>query len=221
MGSCERKNPRVTVEVYILYLSTLAVYFIAPPDSTELIVISNSLRHGYKRTLNTIAGDLTANTLQMSAAAFGVGAIIYTSADALMWIKWFGVIYLAWIGLNLIFKKSERLTIGKATSESRFSLFKQGFITSSVNPYAIIFFAALFPQFINPNEPVLPQLLILGSTVLFCDFLSLSFYGLAATKAAQKLKTLNLTILNRISGSFMLIAAFLLAFKDLEVEVSK
>ncbi len=221
MGPCQRKDPRVTLEVYVLYLSTLAVYFIAPPDSTELVVISNSLRHGYKRTLNTIAGDLTANALQMSAAAFGLGAIIYTSADALIWIKWFGVIYLAWMGLNLIFKKSERLIMGKAVSESRFSLFKQGFITSSVNPYAIIFFAALFPQFINPNEPVLPQLLILGSTVLICDFLSLSFYGITATKAAQKLKTLNLTVLNRISGSFMFVAAFLLASKDLEVEPAK
>ena len=221
MGSCKRKDPRVTLEVYVLYLSTLAVYFIAPPDSTELVVISNSLRHGYKRTLNTIAGDLTANALQMSAAAFGLGAIIYTSADALIWIKWFGVIYLAWMGLNLIFKKSERLIMGKAVSESRFSLFKQGFITSSVNPYAIIFFAALFPQFINPTEPVLPQLMILGVTVLFFDFISLSFYGLAATKAVQKLKTINLTFLNRVSGSFMLVAACLLASKDLEVEPAK
>ena len=211
----------MTFEVYLLYLSTLAVYFTAPPDTTELIVISNSLRHGYKRTLNTIAGDLTANTLQMTAAAFGLGAIVYTSANALIWIKWFGVIYLAWMGLRLIFKKSERLDIGKASSESRFKLFQQGFITSSVNPYAIIFFAALFPQFINPAEPILPQLLILGVTVLFFDFVSLSFYGLAATKAAKKLKTINLTLLNRVSGSFMLVAAFLLASKDLEVEPAK
>jgi len=207
----------VSFEIYLLYLSTLAVYFIAPPDSTELIVVSNSLRHGYKRTLNTIAGDLTANTLQMSAAAFGLGAIIYTSADALIWIKWFGVIYLAWMGLRLIFKKSSRLKIGKASRESRFNLFRQGFITSSVNPYAIVFFAALFPQFINPAEPLLPQLLILGLTVLFFDFVSLSFYGLAATKAAQKLKTINMALVNRVSGSFMLIAALLLASKDLEV----
>jgi len=211
----------VTLEVYLLYLSTLAVYFTAPPDSTELIVVSNSLRHGYKKTLNTIAGDLTANTLQMSAAAFGLGAIIYTSANALIWIKWFGVIYLAWIGLNLICKKGERIDIEKTSAESQFSLFKQGFITSSVNPYAIIFFAALFPQFINPAEPILPQLLILGFTVLFFDFLSLTFYGLAAAKAAKKLKTINMTFLNRISGSFMLLAAGLLAFKDLEVEPVK
>lgn len=211
----------MTVETYILYLSTLAIYFTAPPDSTELIVISNSLRHGYKKTLNTIAGDLTANIIQMSAAAFGLGAIIYTSASALIWIKWFGVIYLAWMGLQLIFKKSKPLVIGSGSSENQFKLFKQGFITSSVNPYAIIFFAALFPQFIDPTQAILPQLIILGVTVLFFDFLSLSFYGLLAEKMAKKLKTINMPLINTVSGTFMIIAAGLLASKDLQVETLK
>jgi len=204
----------MSIEVYILYLTTLMIYFTAPPDSTELIVISNSLRHGYRKTLNTIAGDLTANTIQMSVAAFGLGAVIHTSATALIWIKWFGVVYLAWIGLQLIFKKSKPALIGRGSAESKFKLFQQGFITSSVNPYAIIFFAALFPQFINPAHPILPQLVILGVTVLVFDFVSLSFYGLLAEKLSKKLKTINMNFVNKLSGSFMIIAAALLASKD-------
>jgi len=211
----------MSIEVYILYLTTLMIYFTAPPDSTELIVISNSLRHGYRKTLNTIAGDLTANTIQMSVAAFGLGAVIHTSATALIWIKWFGVVYLAWIGLQLIFKKSKPVLIGRGSAESKFKLFQQGFITSSVNPYAIIFFAALFPQFINPAHPILPQLVILGVTVLVFDFVSLSFYGLLAEKLSKKLKTINMNFVNKLSGSFMIIAAALLASKDLEVEAEK
>jgi len=211
----------MSIEVYILYLTTLMIYFTAPPDSTELIVISNSLRHGYRKTLNTIAGDLTANTIQMSVAAFGLGAVIHTSATALIWIKWFGVVYLAWIGLQLIFKKSKPALIGRGSAESKFKLFQQGFITSSVNPYAIIFFAALFPQFINPAHPILPQLVILGVTVLVFDFVSLSFYGLLAEKLSKKLKTINMNFVNKLSGSFMIIAAALLASKDLEVEAEK
>ncbi|MEM7216520.1 MAG: LysE family translocator [Pseudomonadota bacterium] len=211
----------MSLEVYLLYLATLAVYFTAPPDTTELLVVSNSLRLGYKRTLSTIAGDLTANTIQMTAAAFGLGAIIYTSAYALIWIKWFGVAYLLWMGLRLVFKKTGTITISSKSSESGMELFRQGFVTSTVNPYAIIFFAALFPQFINPEAAILPQLLILGVTVLFFDFLSLSFYGLAATQAATRLKQINMNVINRISGSFMIAAACLLATKDLEVEPVK
>jgi len=211
----------MSIETYLLYLSTLAIYFTAPPDSTELIVVSNSIRHGYRKTLHTIAGDLTANTIQMSVAAFGLGAIIYTSANALFWVKWFGVMYLAWMGLKLIFKKNNPLIIGSSSNENKLKLFKQGFITSSVNPYAIIFFAALFPQFIDPAHAILPQLLILGFTVLFFDFISLSFYGLLAEKMAKKLKAINMPLINRISGTFMIIAAGLLASKDLEVEPAK
>ncbi|MEM7289763.1 MAG: LysE family translocator [Pseudomonadota bacterium] len=211
----------MSIEVYFLYLATLFVYFTAPPDSTELLVVSNSLRHGYKRTLNTIAGDLTANTIQMTVAAFGLGAIIYTSANALTWIKWFGVAYLMWMAISLFFKRSAPGIGRHKAAESRINLFQQGFVTSAVNPYAIIFFTALFPQFIDPADAILPQLLILGATVLLFDFVSLTVLGLAATQAARHLKQVNFAIINKVSGGFRMLAAYLLATKDLEVEARK
>ena len=207
----------MTIETYLLYLAALAVFFATPPDSSQLLIIANSARHGLKKSGWTVAGDLTANILQMSAAALGIAAVIATSATVFQAVKWLGVAYLAWIGLRLIFWRP-RAFEGTATSAvSPAKLFRQGFITSSANPFAVMFFAALFPQFIDPAAPTLPQLAILGSTYLLVDCVILLAWGSLAAVAAVRLRTQALGLINRICGTLMLGAAFLLAGKDLEL----
>jgi homoserine/homoserine lactone efflux protein len=78
------------LETYLIYLAAVGAFFATPPDTSQLLIISNSIRHGLRRSVCTIAGDLTANCLQMTAAAFGLAAIIATSATAFVWIKWIG-----------------------------------------------------------------------------------------------------------------------------------
>ena len=85
----------MTIETYLLYLAALGVFFATPPDTSQLLVIANSARHGLKKCGWTIAGDLTANGLQMTAAAFGIAAVIAASAEAFQIVKWVGVAYLA------------------------------------------------------------------------------------------------------------------------------
>jgi threonine/homoserine/homoserine lactone efflux protein len=157
------------IETYLIYLAAVAVFFATPPDTSQLLIISNSVRHGLGRSAYTIAGDLTANSLQMIGAAFGLAAIIATSASAFIWIKWLGVAYLVWIGVQLILAKEKTDDVAASTSGQSFRLFRQGFVTSMANPFAVVFFGALFPQFINPAMPVLPQLFILGITYLVVD----------------------------------------------------
>ena len=199
------------LDAYLIYLAAVAVFFATPPDSSQLLIISNSIRHGLGRSLLTVAGDLSANMLQMTAAAFGLAAIIAGSASAFLWIKWLGVAYLAWIGLQLILR-AERLP-DPASAGTR--LFRQGFITSMANPFAVVFFGALFPQFIDPARPVLPQLLILGLTYLVVDGAILILWGWTGSRAVTLLKRLSLGMINRICGALMIGAAALLASKDL------
>lgn len=204
-------------EVYLLYLAALAVFFASPPDTSQLLVISNSIRHGLRRGSFTIAGDLTANSLQMIAAAFGLAAVIATSAAAFQWIKWIGVAYLAWIGLRLILSRAGEVGgVAAASSPSAFRLFRQGFITSMANPFAVVFFAALFPQFIDTSSPILPQLMVLGATYLVVDGVILVIWGWLGTRAARGLKRLSMGVLNKICGVLMIGAAALLALKDFE-----
>ena len=207
----------MTLETYRLYLAALAVFFATPPDTSQFLIMSNSLRHGLKRSMNTIAGDLSANMLQMTAAAFGLTAIIAASADAITVIKWLGVAYLAWLGLKL-FRAPPVSLSGAAAPAPAGRLFRQGFLTSLANPYAVVFFAALFPQFIDVSQPVAPQLLVLGVTYLVVDGVLLVAWGFAATRALARVKAFGGAWLNRLCGGLMMCAALLLASKDMAVE---
>ncbi|MEM7547123.1 MAG: LysE family translocator [Pseudomonadota bacterium] len=201
-------------ETYLLYLAAVAVFFATPPDTSQLLIIANSARHGLRRSIWTIGGDLTANSIQMVAAAFGLAAIVAASADAFWWIKWAGVAYLGWIGLRLMLSRAatEEATAGSANRAS--ILFRQGFVTSMANPFAVVFFGALFPQFIDPTMPILPQLLILGITYLVVDGVILFLWGWFGIGAARVLRG-QTRLINRVCGALMIAAAALLASKDL------
>lgn len=206
----------MTMETYLLYLAAVAVFFATPPDTSQLLIISNSVRHGLRRSVFTIAGDLTANCLQMTGAAFGLAAIIATSASAFVWIKWIGVAYLVWIGLQLILSRETVGEVEANASGQSFRLFRQGFVTSMANPFAVVFFGALFPQFIDPTQAVLPQLLILGATYIVVDGVLLLLWGWAGVRAATVLKRFSFGLVNKVCGSLMIAAAALLASKDFQ-----
>ena len=206
----------MTWETYLIYLAALAAFFATPPDTSQLLIMSNSIQHGVKRTSWTICGDLTANILQMTAAAFGLAALIATSAHAFTLIKWLGVAYLAWIGVQLFFSKPREIEIKGQKRKPALKLFQQGFITSSANPYAVIFFAALFPQFIDPELATLPQVAILGGTYILVDGVILLIWGTLAIYSAERLRAVSSGLVNRFCGFVLIGAAMLLASKDFE-----
>ncbi len=206
------------LETYLLYLAAVAVFFATPPDTSQLLVISNSIRHGLRRSALTIAGDLTANCLQMTGAAFGLAAVIATSAAAFEWIRWAGVAYLVWIGLHLMLSKETGTEVSSISSGAGFRLFRQGFVTSMANPFAVVFFGALFPQFIDPALPVLPQLTILGATYILVDGAILLLWGWLGIRAAGLLKRRSFGMVNKVCGALMIAAAGLLAGRDFRPE---
>lgn len=205
----------MNLETYVSYLVVVLVFFATPPDTSQLLVVSNSLRHGMRKSLATIAGDLTANVLQMAAAAFGLAAVIAVSADFFQIIKWLGVAYLIYIGLSLVVARNKPDIEQKITNGYWWPLFRQGFITSSANPFAITFFAALFPQFIDSSGSISYQLLVLGGTYVLIDGIVLLAWGAVAVRAFSHFKTLSSNWLNRISGGLMILAGVYMATSDL------
>jgi len=133
-------------------------------------------------------------------------------------IKWGGVAYLVWIGVQLMRSDGGAQGPAAASQARRRVLFRQGFLTSSANPYAVVFFGALFPQFIDPGQAVLPQLVILGATYLVVDGAMLLAWGWMATRTLGRIRALSGRWLNRVSGGLMICAAALLAGRDLAAE---
>ncbi|MDJ0881477.1 MAG: LysE family translocator [Gammaproteobacteria bacterium] len=207
----------MTIELWSIYVATVLA-LMSTPGPSQLLMLSNSAAHGFQRSLATAAGDLTANALQMLAAGLGLAAIIAMSGNALSIIKWAGVIYLIWLGCRMILRaspnnSSESESMGPVSLKS---LWFQGFVTSAANPKAVVFFAALFPQFIQAESPFWPQFLILSLTYLIMDGVFLSTYGYGAGWIAKQFRGSAKAWIERIGGSFMILAAVLLGLKSLQ-----
>lgn len=203
----------MTVDTYLGYLLAVAIFFIHPPGPSQLLFMANALRFGVTRAAPTIAGDLSANAIQMCVAGFGLTGIVALSADFFIAVKWAGVAYLVWVGVRTMIARPK--AADKAMAVKRGTLFRQGFVTSAANPYAVIFFAALFPQFIDPSEAVGPQVAILGVTYLVVDGTLLLALGAVAARVFAWLGGRFHRSVNRISGLLMIAAAILLSFKNM------
>lgn len=192
----------------------LALTFLITPGISHLLMLSNSLAYGAKRSLATAAGDLSANTLQMLAAGLGLAAILTKVPTLFIVIKWLGVAYLVYLGVKLLVSGKAGTSNAKKAVSAR-KLFQQGFFTSASNPKAVVFFAALFPQFITPETALAPQLAILMLTYLTLDGAFLLFYGVCANFISARLKGSTRKI-DILSGAFILFAALMLSLKNME-----
>ena len=203
------------IETWTIYIAAVLA-MMSTPGPSQLLMLSNSATHGFKRSLATVAGDLTANSLQMLAAGLGLAALLAMYGNALLIIKWLGVAYLIWLGVRMIVRAGrvgETSTTAQQTSLR--TLWLQGFITSSSNPKAIVFFAALFPQFISAERPFWIQFAILSLTYLVIDGLFLSVYGIGANWIASRFAGAARARIERVGGGFIVGAAILLGLKTL------
>ncbi len=203
----------MSLDTWLVYLGTILVFMVTPGPS-HMLMISVSMGNGFKRSLATAAGDLSANAIQILMAGFGLAAIITTSRYGFVVIKWLGVAYLIWMGIRTISRSFGDNANTSANPEASLTqLWLRGFITSAANPKAVVFFAALFPQFINTHEPLAIQILILGTTYIVVDGLFLVTYGLGSDWLAQKLKHQYEALVERVSGAGLVAAAILLGLK--------
>lgn len=206
------------LETWIAYVATVLL-LMSTPGPSHLLMLSNAMANGFPRAVATAAGDLTANTLQILAAGLGLAAIVVASETVFLAVKWAGVAYLVWMGVRQILRASGGRVggrIGEGARRSLQSLWWQGFLTSAANPKAVVFFAALFPQFLDPNAPLWPQILILGASYLVIDGAFLAAYGASAAWMARRFVGAARQWLERVSGGLLIGAAILLGVRGVE-----
>lgn len=205
----------MNLEIWLLYLGTVLV-FMCTPGPSHLLMLSNSLSNGFRKSTATAAGDLSANLLQMIAASVGLASLLMNSQEYFVYIKWGGVAYLVYLGIKQLLIKPSGLSNQGARSVK--SLYWQGFITSAANPKAVIFFAALFPQFLDATQPLIPQFVVLSLTYLIVDGLFLCFYGKAAEYFKRKYLRFFERYVSKVTGVLFIGAAVLLGLKSVEVK---
>lgn len=212
---CRLEEIGVEVDTWMVYVGTVLV-FMSTPGPSQLLMLSNSISSGFRKSIYTAAGDLSANFLQMAVASVGLASVMASSREFFVVVKWAGVTYLVLLGLRLLLTKTTTETLQVSSARSRKSLYWQGFITSAANPKAVVFFAALFPQFIDPARPLFPQFIALSLTYLTIDATFLCAYGKLATWISRVILPSARQYLDKVSGSFLIGAAVLLGLKDVE-----
>ncbi len=198
--------------VWISFVGTVLILTLTPGPSV-LLATANSMKYGSRKTSGTIIGDLTANLFQIVLASAGLASIVISSGELFQFIKWLGVLYLIFIGYKKIVSKPKIQLDDMVIRERGFwSLYGEGFLMSAANPKAIVFFAALFPLFINETLPFIPQVAILAISFLILDGFSLLLYSLFATKMKTFLEDQKKIYLqNRIVGSLLILSGLMLS----------
>ena len=199
-----------------------AILIAVSPGPGAATSMSNGLRHGFTAALCAISGLQMALIIQLSIVAAGLGALLATSSTAFGLLKLFGAAYLIWLGIQKWRERPETgtgqtnemnayLETGGTAPLAR-TLFIQGLLVNLSNPKAIVFMAALTPQFIDPARPQWPQFLIIGLTMCAVDTVVMSAYALLATRLRGWLHDKRaLTAQNRFFGGVFVGAGILLA----------
>ena len=154
----------MSLELYLAYcLATAALILMPGPIVT--LVVAQSLRHGTTTGLATVAGSTIGNAILVAAGALGLCTAFVLLVDLFNIIRWLGAGYLIWLGIREWRAKGADLddaTTGKPRSKC--AVFWQGIVVAVTNPKTILFYAAFFPQFIEPIAPLAPQLLLMSLT---------------------------------------------------------
>lgn len=200
------------IATWLSFVGTVIILAMTPGPSV-LLATANSMKYGRSKTVGTILGDLSANLCQIILASIGLAAIAISSGELFQLIKWCGVLYLIYIGIAKILSRPKiTLQTDEVKERSWSKLYFEGFLMSAANPKAIVFFAALFPLFINEAYPIFPQIVILAITFLVIDGISLLIYASFASQLKSYLENQKKVHLqNRIVGSLLVLSGLMLS----------
>jgi threonine/homoserine/homoserine lactone efflux protein len=198
-----------------MYL-TLVLAATATPGPAVLFIMTNSTIFGWKKATFAAFGNIVGLLILGIIAVTGLGTILNTSKMIFDCIKYAGAAYLIYLGLRLILQKNIETSVIKekviANDISSLKIFLQALGVAISNPKAIVFLTALFPQFINIDEALVPQFSTLIATLMVFSFSFLMFYSLLAHKAKIWLNRPNrMVAVNRMSGSIFIGFGVLLA----------
>lgn len=169
----------------LLAFTVAAFLLIVIPGPSVLFVISRALAYGRRAALTTVLGGAAGSLLLASTVAFGVGAIVQTSAVVYTVVKYVGAIYLVYLGIRAFRDRRKLRDVfeEQATTASDRRTWWQGFVVAITNPKSALFFVAILPQFVDrtAGHPSL-QMIELGAIFTVIVLISDSVWGIAAAK---------------------------------------
>lgn len=207
------------MEFSLFTFALLALVVVMTPGPTVLLALSNGSRFGFGSASYGVAGAALSDAVLITAAALGLGAILATSAILFNVVKWVGVGYLMWLGVQMLrssgehgFSPARQYGKNSGASRHRLNLFRKSFLVAVTNPKGYLFFTAFLPQFLDPSEPLLAQYASLAVVFIAVDMSVMAIYAGLGAKAMQFLCGRGALWIDRTCGGLLITLGCALAF---------
>ncbi len=189
------------IHLYLVFLAT-TVMLILVPGPAAITVASQGAHHSAKAAFLGVLGVASADVIFFVLSATGIASLILASSLLFSIIKWLGVIYLLYLGGMALLSPAGAIKIHQSSNEGRHStLFYQGLIVQLANPKALMYFSALLPQFIDPAESILFQMLLMGTSCLLADLVVYALFShIGHRLAQQRIKAWVINLINKVAG---------------------
>jgi threonine/homoserine/homoserine lactone efflux protein len=173
----------------LLAFMTAAIILLVIPGPAVLYIVARSVDQGRKAGLASCSGITTGGLVHVLAAAFGLSALLVSSATAYSVVKYAGAAYLIYLGIKKLRERPIDHGVKHVQPASLRQIYAQGVLVQVLNPKSAIFFFAFLPQFVSPTRgPMILQFLALGMVFTVMGFTSDSLWALTAGSAAGWLK---------------------------------
>ena len=186
-------------------LVALTIVLVLIPGPNVALIVANSLKHGTRFGLITVAGTTLGVAMQLALVVLGLSAILALAASVLVWVKWVGVAYLVYLGFKAWREPAHELLDVKSQRGHYKALFWRGMGLAVINPKTLIFNAAFLPQFVSSGNTGPGQFLLVAGVFLLVlglgDVLWAVFAGFARSYMARFNR-----LTNRVSGGFLMAA---------------
>lgn len=184
------------------------------PGAGAVAAMSAGLNHGFRRGYLTTVGLVLGIWTQLVVVAMGLGAVVAASSTAFQLVKWAGVAYLVYLGVQQWRAPAQPLVVavaGRPQADAR-RMIARGWMVNAVNPKGTVFLLAVLPQFLDLSASLWPQYLIMGLTLTFTDLVVMGGYtGLAAGLLRTLQSPAHSRLLNRVFGALFIAAGAVLS----------
>jgi threonine/homoserine/homoserine lactone efflux protein len=183
-----------------------AVILAVTPGPGIAYVVARTVAGGRSEGLASCFGTGMGGMLHVLAAALGLSLIVAQSAVAFSVVKYLGAAYLIYLGLRLLLRRDDAFKIDRVASQGARRALVEGVLVEALNVKTALFFLAFLPQFVTPGEPLVPQLVLLGSICVTLNTLVDVVAVFAADRLLQSgtARAARARLLTRTSGVTML-----------------
>lgn len=183
-----------------------AMMLLVMPGPTDTLVVSYVLTRGRRSALASVPGVCLGYIVSLTLTLLGLGALLMTSAELFSALKIAGALYLIYLGI-----KTWRAPVPQTLEDDgrlarhKWRMFTQAFVVTALNPAGIMFYVAFFPQFIDIERPLLPQMTALAACFVVLGTLNSALYAILAAQVSRFIQSDRARkAINRATGGILI-----------------